>query len=569
MSGTHMDEDLCRHLFDRLPDGLLIHRSDQILFANDNLVRLSGLEGMEELLNRSLSSLLHPESRVALEQFPKLLKEEAQDGNPTLEMKLAQPGRKSVAVEMAFSKVSYQGEEAIFSVVRDITRRKEEEAQIRHQANYDPLTGLPNRALFLDRLTHDLKRAKRTKSRTALMFIDLDRFKWVNDTLGHSAGDQLLKEVSERLLECHRKSDTVARLGGDEFTVILPDMAKGPFAERVAGQILEALARPFMLAGQEAFISGSVGITIFPDDADNVADLLKNADSAMYRAKSDGRNAYRFFTPDMHAEAQERMELEKDLHKALGRGELVIHYQPIVDLDTYEVKGAEALLRWHHPKRGNVAPDVFVQVAEEISLIGPITEWALEEVCAKNRQWRDEFGLESLFISVNLTCTRCRDLTIDEKIPHILEKTGLPADGLRLEITENIIMEEEDRAMSMLSHLVHQGVALWLDDFGTGFSSLSVLKKLPVAGVKVDRIFVAEAMNDREASVLVEAIISLANSLNRDVIGEGVEGMDQALYLRERGCHLAQGYYFGKPMAHEEFEYYLKEHIADRKQSSD
>ncbi|MBF0189064.1 MAG: bifunctional diguanylate cyclase/phosphodiesterase, partial [Magnetococcales bacterium] len=371
-------------------------------------------------------------------------------------------------------------------------------------------------------------------------------------------------EASRRLISCHRQSDTVARLGGDEFTVILPDMARGPHAERVAKEVLDQLARSFVLEGQEVYISGSVGVTVYPDDADNLEDLLKNADSAMYRAKTDGRNAYRFFTPDMHAEAQERMELEKDLHKALERDELIIHYQPIIDLKDGRLIGAEGLLRWKHKQRGYVSPSLFVPVAEEIGLIAKMTEWAMHTACQQAKIWREREETRDFTISMNLSCTRCRELSTDSIIEEVLRETGLPPDALVLEVTENILSEDEERAMAMLQHLRKQGVRLWLDDFGTGQSSLSVLKKLPVNGVKIDRAFIPDAMQDHETKVLVEAIISLASSLNREVIGEGVESVEQGLFLLDHGCYMAQGYFFGRPLPSHEFDDLIGENFAVR-----
>ncbi|MBF0145931.1 MAG: EAL domain-containing protein [Magnetococcales bacterium] len=546
----HMD--FCQTLLDALPEGLFVHSDGVILYANDIAARIVGARDRKELVNHPLTSFFPPDS------WKRTLESIVSDSGPKgngwpAEMELIRTDDRKVTIESLTTPVSFNAQNVLCTLFRDISRRKESEERIRHQANYDNLTKLPNRTLFMDRLNRELIRAKRTKSRVALMFIDLDRFKWVNDTLGHAAGDELLREVSRRLKNSLRQSDTVARMGGDEFTAILPDMARGPHAERVAAEILHQLTLPFILEGQEAFISGSLGISVFPDDATELDALLKNADTAMYRAKTEGRNAYRFFTPDMHAEALERMELEKDLHRALERRELQIHYQPIVDLKSGSIIGAESFLRWIHPRRGNISPAIFVPLAEEIGMIAHFTEWAIRTACAQAHSWREQFALEHFFISVNLSCTRCRELSTDDKIPAILQETGLSPTALVLEITENILSEDEPRAMAMLKRLVDIGVDLWLDDFGTGSSSLSVLKRLPVNGIKIDRAFVADDHSDPETVVLVEAIMSLAKSLKRMVIGEGVENLQQARFLIQRGCPIAQGYLFSRALQPEEF----------------
>ncbi|MBF0109431.1 MAG: EAL domain-containing protein [Magnetococcales bacterium] len=544
--------EFCQTLLDALPEGVFVHAEGMILYANDIAAKIIGAQDRYELIDKPLTSFFPPDS------WKRIQESIASDPGPRgqgwpAEMELVRFDDRKVTIESLTTMITLESVDLLCTLFRDISRRKENEDRIRHQANYDNLTKLPNRTLFMDRLNRELIRAKRAKSRVALMFIDLDRFKWVNDTLGHAAGDELLREVSARLKKSLRQSDTVARMGGDEFTAILPDMARGPHAERVAAEILRQLTMPFILEGQEAFISGSLGISVFPDDATELETLLKNADTAMYRAKTEGRNAYRFFTPDMHAEALERMELEKDLHRALERNELQIHYQPIVDLKSGTIIGAESFLRWIHPRRGNISPAIFIPLAEEIGMIAHFTEWAIRTACTQAHSWRTQFRLENFFISVNLSCTRCRELSTDDKIPEILAETGLPPTALVLEITENILSEDEPRAMAMLKRLVNLGVDLWLDDFGSGSSSLSVLKRLPVNGIKIDRAFVADDHSDPETVVLVEAIMSLANSLKRMVIGEGVENIRQARFLIQRGCPIAQGYLFSRPLDPEAF----------------
>ncbi|MBF0446554.1 MAG: EAL domain-containing protein [Magnetococcales bacterium] len=548
------DEDF-RLLAQRLPGGILIHKEGEILFANGRAHTIIGVDEVPGLAGEMLTGFFPPDAWQRLRQS--IAGGKPQDGYSgwSADLQIVRPDDRKVHIESVTTKINFSSGEVLCTSFQDVSRRKQSEKIIRHQANYDNLTGLPNRTLFMDRLTQELIRAKRQKSRVALMFIDLDRFKWVNDTLGHGAGDLLLKEVSKRLQKCLRKSDTIARIGGDEFTAILPDMIRGPHAERVADSVLTELATPFILEGQEAFISGSVGISVYPDDAVEMGELLKNADTAMYRAKNEGRNAFRFFTPDMHDEAQERMELEKDLHHALLRQELVLNYQPIVDMRTNKIMGVESFIRWNHPKRGPIPPNTFVPIAEEIGLIADITQWTIRTACIQAQQWRDKKRVvEDFFVSVNLSCTRCRELSTDDKISSILEESGLPPTALVLEITENILSEDEERAMVMLNKLVELGVNLWLDDFGTGYSSLSVLKKLPVNGIKIDRAFVPDVTSNSETTVLVEAIMSLAKSLKRRVIGEGVERDDQAEFLVKHSCFWGQGYLYSKAITAQEFE---------------
>ncbi|MBF0380869.1 MAG: EAL domain-containing protein [Magnetococcales bacterium] len=558
MQPSAITDDDFRLLAQRLPGGILIHKDGKILFANGQASNIIGVENSSSLSGKMLTEFFPPDAWNRLKQS--IDEGNHQDGLSgwSADLQLIRTDDKEVHIESTTTKIPFSTGEAFCTTFQDVSQRKKSEKIIHKQANYDTLTNLPNRTLFMDRLTQELIRAKRLKSRVALMFIDLDRFKWVNDTMGHGAGDLLLQEVSSRLQKCLRKSDTVARIGGDEFTAILPDMIRGPHAERVAGSVLTELATPFILDGQEAFISGSVGIAVYPDDAKEMDDLLKNADTAMYRAKNDGRNAFRFYTPDMHEEAQERMELETDLHHALERNELLLNYQPIIDMSNNTVMGVESFIRWNHPRRGSIPPKTFIPLAEEIGLIAEITKWTIRTACFQTQKWRSQkMVIDDFFVSVNLSCTRCRELSTDDKISPILKESGLPPTALVMEITENILSEDEPRAMVMLNKLVDLGVNLWLDDFGTGYSSLSVLKKLPVNGIKIDRAFVPDVTSNPETTVLVEAIMSLAKSLKRRVIGEGVERKDQAEYLIKHGCNWGQGYLYSKAITADEFEEYL------------
>ncbi|MFQ5618759.1 MAG: putative bifunctional diguanylate cyclase/phosphodiesterase, partial [Rhodospirillales bacterium] len=435
----------------------------------------------------------------------------------------------------------------------DVTKQKQVEEQIRRQANYDSLTGLPNRMLFLDRMKQAIVSVRRNKGLLALLFIDLDRFKVVNDTLGHVVGDRLLQEAAKRLQASVREVDTVARLGGDEFTIVLQDIAKAEDAAMVANKVIDSLGKPFLLDGHEAFIGASIGITIFPADGDDATTLLRNADVAMYRAKDAGRNEYRFFTNAMDAQALNRMSLENDLRYALERKQLFVHYQPIVEFQSERVINAEALLRWRHPTRGLVAPDTFIPLAEETGLIKSLGEWVLRTACAQARAWRD-MDLPVFGMSVNLSSGQLKRGFTKDTVATVLEETGLSPDLLTFEITESLIMEDAEEAITYLHAIREMGVGLSIDDFGTGYSSLSYLKRLPVNSVKIDRSFVHDVTVDPEDASLADAIIALAHNLGLKVIAEGVETKEQLDFLRTRGCDLYQGYYFAKPMTAKEFQ---------------
>lgn len=456
-------------------------------------------------------------------------------------------------LDIEFGEVQMGDRRRLIATLRDITERKEAEALIVKQANYDSLTKLPNRTLFMDRLSLALTRASRNGGQIGLLFIDLDNFKKVNDTLGHSAGDQLLQEAAERLTTSVRETDTVARLGGDEFTVILPDLQKAHDVEQVVRQILDRLSKPYLIDGTEVFASGSVGITLFPDDGKDAETLLKNSDTAMYRAKYDGRNTFRFFTAKMNAEALESVKLENQLRHAVDRGEFVLHYQPIIDLESGRVAGAEALLRWNHPVDGIVSPIKFIPLAEETGLIVPIGDWVFKAACEQIREWHD-IGLNSLHVSVNLSPRQCREITFGKTFEDTLRTTGADPNAVTLEITENLLMESDnDDAVTMLHKLRDQGVHLSLDDFGTGYSSLSYLKRFPFDVLKIDRSFVKDVATDSEDKALIEAMIAMAHGLNITVVGEGAETREQVDFLRSRDCDAVQGYYFSKPIPADQF----------------
>ncbi len=438
------------------------------------------------------------------------------------------------------------------AVKEDISLRKEYERRLIQQANYDEVTGLPNRALALDRLAQATASCKREGTSVGLLFIDLDRFKSVNDTLGHATGDMVLREAGNRIRNCLRACDTVARLGGDEFTVILPSLSGGIDAEPVAQKILDAFEPAFRLDGREVFLSASLGITIWPEDGQDPDQLMGNADSAMYQAKELGRNNFRFFTPELNEKALIRASMETQIRHALERDEFELCFQPMVDLRSGEMVRAEALLRWRNPELGTVGPDKFIPVAEEIGLIAPIGEWVLKTACRQAQKWI-KAGLNPSRISVNVSSRQFRGPALLEAVSEILDDTRIDPTYLELEITENLLMADIPEIKETLESLREMGISLSVDDFGTGYSSLSYLRRFPVNVLKIDKIFVQDATTDPDSAALVEAIINMARSLNLDVVAEGVETDAQMEFLRSRDCDFAQGYYFSKPLPGNDF----------------
>jgi diguanylate cyclase (GGDEF)-like protein/PAS domain S-box-containing protein len=433
----------------------------------------------------------------------------------------------------------------------DISERKLAEERIQQLAHYDVLTGLPNRLLFSDRLEQSLINAQRNQSKVALLFLDLDRFKQINDTLGHDIGDALLKMVAQRLISCVREQDTLSRQGGDEFIAVLPD-ADIAGAELVAAKMLDAIIQPYLINQHEFRISSSIGIAVYPDQAQDAESLIKYADVAMYQAKDSGRNKYLRFDPSMNASSHERLQLENGLRTAVDRQELRLYYQPQIDLIDGRIIGCEALVRWQHPELGMISPATFIPLAEETGLIMPISDWVLEEALRQARVWRDA-GLPEITVAVNLSALQFRQRILNEQVGALLKKYKLPPHVLDLELTESILMQGIDSALSMLHELSIMGVGLSIDDFGTGYSSLSYLKRFPIQKLKIDQSFVRDITTDSNDATMVKTIILMAHSLKLHVIAEGVETEAQADFLRASGCEQAQGYLFGRPVAADEF----------------
>jgi len=433
------------------------------------------------------------------------------------------------------------------SLFTDITSRKKSEERIHHQANYDSLTDLPNRNLFIDRLSQSINHAKRNNQRIAMLFLDLDNFKHINDTLGHAVGDELLQHVSQRLCSEFRTSDTIARLSGDEFVIIINDVTRTYEIELVIQRLLENLSEPYQLNNHTTYTSASVGATFYPDDGQTVESLLQNADAAMFQAKEKGRNTFCFFTPEMNTRAQERHMLETALHGALKNEDFILHYQPIVDPVSQTVVSTECLVRWNDPERGLVPPDKFIPIAEDTGLIVPLGEWILRQACRDAAHWYHEKGIH-IGVSVNLSSRQFTRGDILALVKEVLEETNLPANKLTLEITESVLVDDESDILQTLRQLRDLGVLLSIDDFGTGYSSLSYLKRFPITTLKIDRSFINEVLSNSEDAALTQAILSMAQSLNLKVVAEGVENAGQVAFLLERQCDLIQGYHYSKPI---------------------
>jgi diguanylate cyclase (GGDEF)-like protein/PAS domain S-box-containing protein len=450
---------------------------------------------------------------------------------------------------LSVSEANAAGSRCFTVLVQDNSERHSFQSKLTHLATHDGLTGLPNRALYLDRLSQVLAHAARDDHIVAIMFLDLDRFKIINDTLGHDIGDQLLQVVADQLSGSLREEDTLARLGGDEFTLILPHLHSAEGATVVAQNILDLLEQPFVIDGQELFISGSIGISFFPFDGLNASELIKNADTAMYAAKRIGGNSYQFYSEQMNAKASARLDMESRLRHALEREELFLHYQPLVDTDTLDIVGVEALVRWQHPELGLVSPAEFIPVAEETGLIIPISEWVLRTACAQGKQWQDD-GFD-ITVAINLSARQFAQSDLYAVVNSVLKETGFSPYLLDLELTESMLMQHGEETIAILKRLKDLGARLSIDDFGTGYSSLSYLKRFPVDTLKIDRSFIQDIREGGNDSVLASAIIAMSHSLNMEVIGEGVETAEQLAYLQAHRCNRFQGYYFSKPISPE------------------
>ena len=531
-------------------DGVAIHFEGIILQVNRSFEAIFGYkEG--DLLGTEIFDLVRRDDQARLKAD--------MDSGLVLEIEGVQPSGKAIYVEVSSRACLFEGDPAYVTAVRDVTRRRLAEDAVRVQAWHDALTGLPNRVLLMDRLEQALKQAAREGRRMALLFLDLDHFKVVNDSMGHAAGDELLKQAANRLATLLRKGDTVARMGGDEFCVLLLDAAVEGDALLVGQKIVAALHQPFPVLGQEVHIGTSIGIAFYPDHDSEPERLLKLADMAMYRAKQNGRNQVAVYSENLEIKQERRLGLENDLRRAIDQHEFTLHYQPQIDLHTGRIVGAEALLRWQHPERGLLAPDEFIPLAEESRLIVPLGEWVLFHSCMVAAEWNKR-ALEgmSLSIAVNLSAWQLHKRSLIKTVDAALAKSGLPANRLELEITETVAMRNPAQTLDMLRTFAERGVRLSLDDFGKGYSSLNYLKEFPVHSIKVDQAFVAGLPNSPKDAAIVKAMIALAHNLGLHCLAEGIERPEQLEFLKKEGCDLGQGYLYSRPVPEETFVALLK-----------
>jgi diguanylate cyclase (GGDEF)-like protein/PAS domain S-box-containing protein len=510
---------------------------------------------VEEALGRPGTELLIAQDRRSdmADQFRELISTRA--GSQKVNENVTRDGRVIICEWYNTPIFNEQGETiGIASLGEDITSKKQTEEVIWRQANYDALTGLANRKLLQDRLEQEIKKANRAAQSVALIYLDLDQFKDVNDSLAHHVGDNLLQEAARRLTENMREFDTVARLGGDEFTIIMGGLEEFSGVERVATEILEQMSRPFQLDHETAYVSANIGVTFYPQDGRQVDELIKNADQAMYAAKNNGRNCFQYFTPSMQHAAMTRMSTVKDLHSALPNEEFVLHYQPIVDLENDRIVKGEALIRWQHPHKGLMYPDTFIGYAEETRMITEIGDWVYREALAQVEYWRENFDPE-FQVCVNASPAQfdSRISNVDQWIKH-LKQVGLPGQAISIEITESLLMEDVDKFTDNLLMLRDAGIQVSLDDFGTGYSSLSYLKKFDIDYLKIDRSFVQNLGQDSDDMVLCHAIIAMAHKLGLKVVAEGIETRQQLALLQSAGCDYGQGYLFSKAVPAQEFE---------------
>lgn len=560
-----------QHIMEVTPEAILVSDSSgKIVMVNAQAVKLFGYS-RDEMIGASIETLVperfgagHPAHRnayIALDTAP------IREMGKGRELFARKKDGTEFPTEISLGPLKTKEGNFVISAVRDVSERKQFEARILHQATHDALTGLPNRLLFHDILVKAAAHAYRTEKLLAVMFLDLDEFKNINDTLGHECGDSLLKEIARRLTTTLRGNDLVARddgiiarQGGDEFTILLQGISVVQNIVQVAERILAAVSEPFLTDGHEMYVTASIGITVFPFDDTDIERLLQNADTAMYRAKESGRNHFQFYTAEMNTLIRERMAIENGLRHALAADEFVLHYQPQMDIRTGKMVGVEALVRWAHPDKGLISPAVFIPVAEESGLIVPLGEWVLRTACRQRKLWQDA-GLPHIRVAVNLSARQFREPHLAEMVTRALADAELDphSDHLELELTESLLMKDMEASLVTLQALHEMGVCLSIDDFGTGYSSLSYLKRFPIHTLKIDQSFIRDIMTDPKDAAIAATIVALAHNLELNVIAEGVETAEQLALVRDMGCDQMQGYYFSKPLPAEELEKLLRE----------
>lgn len=562
----YKSEQLYRYMVDTSPDIIyMLDQNGNFTFVNERTESLLGFS-KEEILGRNYSFLLHPDD-LQRAQYAVNERRVSARATKNVELRFVCKGdsnqsttqRRYLPIELTTigmysekhaSSVSYTG---TYGVARDITERKIAAQTITFQAYHDPLTKLPNRTLLRDRLTQAIKQAKREKENFAVMFLDLDRFKNINDSLGHIVGDELLQKVSARLIDCIREGDTLARFGGDEFTFILPRLNNSQEdASKLATKILKSVKRPFIVDNRELYISASIGIAIYPQHGENHESLIKHADVAMYHVKGRGKNGFQFYAHDMNGPYLEQLSLETGINNALKKNEFELVFQPQLNLNTGKTVGVETLLRWNHPKQGIIYPSEFIPFAEESGLIIDIGSWVIKTACAEFNRWR-RAGMINLRLAINISTRQLMQDNIVKEIIDLITTYNIPGECLELEITENAIMDDLSSVVQKLSALRAHNINIAIDDFGTGYSSLNYLHELPIQTLKIDRTFLKEDLINKGSKTIINTIVAMAKVLDLNVIAEGVESQVQLDYLRDIECYEAQGYLLGRPIPSEEF----------------
>jgi diguanylate cyclase (GGDEF)-like protein/PAS domain S-box-containing protein len=545
-------EHLHRFIVDHSPDIVfMLDREGNFTFLNDTVYQTLGFD-KNELMGKHYSELVSNPSK----DQAKYVFTERRSGNRksrNVELKLKCRGDSdyryfdttSMSVELDNNTIHGEPVQGTYGVARDITDRKQAQELINYQAYDDMLTRLPNRGVMEDRLNVAMTHAIRNKQKLAVMFLDLDRFKWVNDTLGHSIGDRLLQAVSQRLESCLRRGDTLARFGGDEFALILPNVNHDEDATIIADKILEELKEPFSIDDHDLYVTSSIGIAMYPEAGHTIEALIASADLAMYSVKDRGKNGYEFFDPAMNEASNARLTIERELRKALTTEDIKVCYQPQVDASSEQLVGFEALIRWEHPANGLIYPGDFIPIAEETGLILELGRYVLDHACADVARWRSQ-GMKNVRVSINFSGLQVEQDSFISEITDALEKYDLPGDSLEVEITENVIMNDMSKAIQKLRQLTELGIKIAIDDFGTGYSSLSYLQQFPINTLKIDKSFVSSINESEEATSIVDAIVAMAKGLKLNLIAEGVETDPQLEYLKSLGCESIQGYLFGK-----------------------
>lgn len=556
-------ENLHRYIVNKSPDIVyMLNSAGYFTFVNERMEKMLGYS-KKDILGKHYSSIVHDDDLVMAEYtFNERRTGKRASVNVELRLKCKDKNANpkffdnrllSITINSFGVYKSTEGDGKFvgtYGIARDISEKKESEKIIHFQAYHDTLTRLPNRTLLNDRLVQAISHAKRNNEKLSVMFLDLDRFKNINDTLGHMMGDKLLQVVADRLKKCLRECDTLARIGGDEFTVLLPEIHSKKDSEIIANKMIETLKQSFKLDSQEVFISTSIGIAHYPDDGETKESLLKHADIAMYAVKNKGKDGFQFYTDDMQKELSATLSLENDLRHALDKKQFRLHYQPQVDAISHDIVAVEALLRWDHPERGTILPTDFISFCEEIGLIQPIGDWILDSVCLDLKTWM-AMDLQLPRVAVNLSAKQLEHPDIVQKIKTTLNKHSISGEMLEFEITENVLMEDIEHVISVLNELSAMGAKIAIDDFGTGYSSLNYLQKLPIDTLKIDRSFIKAMEYDQGAMSIIKAVIAMAKGLKLHIISEGVEELTQMEQLKALGCYNMQGFLFSPPVCKE------------------